>query len=313
MPVPHPARYPGPIIDAHHHLWDLSMDRHPWLRPAGGLSGALPGIERIARDFGCSEYLDDTAGYDVVASVHIEALWAGNPVEETRWLESLAAPGGIACRYVGGAPLGTDAAAGIIAEQAAFPRMTGIRAVLSWHPDPAKCFVRDPELGRNPDWRRDVALLARAGLNLELMIYPFQARIALEIARAHPDLTIIINHCGSPIDRDPEGMRRWRQALALLATAPNVAIKISDPCAYDHDWTEASIAEVALYCIEAFGPDRAMFASDRPVSGIWMSFDQMYSIYGKVAATLSDAERHALFAGTAARIYGISLPRTEGA
>jgi predicted TIM-barrel fold metal-dependent hydrolase len=23
--------YQGPIVDAHHHLWDLAMGRHPWL------------------------------------------------------------------------------------------------------------------------------------------------------------------------------------------------------------------------------------------------------------------------------------------
>ena len=25
--------YGGPVIDPHHHLWDLSLGRHPWLRP----------------------------------------------------------------------------------------------------------------------------------------------------------------------------------------------------------------------------------------------------------------------------------------
>ena len=24
--------YAGPIVDAHHHFWDLSIDKHPWLR-----------------------------------------------------------------------------------------------------------------------------------------------------------------------------------------------------------------------------------------------------------------------------------------
>ena len=28
--------YQGPIGDSHHHLWDLSMARHLWLRPEGG-------------------------------------------------------------------------------------------------------------------------------------------------------------------------------------------------------------------------------------------------------------------------------------
>jgi predicted TIM-barrel fold metal-dependent hydrolase len=301
--------YTGPIIDAHHHLWDLSMGRHPWLASDGEVSGALPGLDRIARDFGVAEYRAGAAGQDIAATVHVEALWSGDPVEETRWLETLDKDGGIACRYVGAAPLGANAAPAIISEQASFDRMTGIRAVLSWHPDPSKCFVGDPELGRSPAWRRDVAHLDRLGLNLELMTYPYQAEIALEVARLHPGLTIVINHCGSPIDRDEPGMRHWRQALATLASAPNIMIKISDPCAYDHHWTRASIAEVALQCIEAFGPERAMFASDMPVSGIWMTFDQMFSVYREVARPFSRHEQWMLFAGTASRVYGI--PTTD--
>ena len=33
----HVSLYDGPIIDAHHHLWDLSLARHPWL--AAGADG----------------------------------------------------------------------------------------------------------------------------------------------------------------------------------------------------------------------------------------------------------------------------------
>ena len=98
--------YTGPIIDAHHHLWDLSMGRHPWLASDGEVSGALPGLDRIARDFGVPEYRAGAAGQDIAATVHVEALWSGDPVEETRWLETLDKDGGIACRYVGAAPLG---------------------------------------------------------------------------------------------------------------------------------------------------------------------------------------------------------------
>ena len=206
-------------------------------------------------------------------------------------------------RYVAGAALGTAQAAGIIAEQAAFGRVVGVRGILSWHPDPKKCFVTNPDLGHDADWRRDVGFLRQHGLNLELMMYPYQAEIVADLASAFPDLQIIVNHCGSPIDRDAEGMGRWRDGLRRLSAHPNIAIKISNPGAYDHDWTLESIREVAMHCIDCFGADRAMFGTDYPVSRIQMSYDQIYDTFKTIAAELPEPDQAKLFHDTAKRFY----------
>lgn len=295
--------YSGPVIDPHHHLWDLSMGKHPWLSPSDPSVQAVAGLSQIAHDYLVDDYVRDSAGQNIVATVHIEALWAGDPVGETRWLESLDKGSGVALRYVGRAALGTPEAAGIIAEQAVFERVTGIRGILSCHPDPSKSFVADPELGRNPAWLSDVALLQKHDLNLELMMYPYQADIVEELARSLPGLQIIINHCGSPIDRDAEGMQRWRDGLRKISACSNVAIKISNPGAYDHDWTLGSIRDVVMHCIDCFGTDRAMFGTDYPVSSIQMSFNQIYDTFRTIAAELPEADQAKLFHDNAKRFY----------
>lgn len=295
--------YSGPIIDPHHHLWDLSMGKHPWLSPSDPTVQAVAGLSEIAHDYLVDDYVRDSRGHKVVATVHIEGLWAGDPVEETRWLETLDKSKGVALRYVGGALLGKPGAERAIAEQSAFDRMTGIRGILSWHPDPKKRFVADPELGRNPDWRRDVARLEKSGLNLELMMYPYQAEIVREIAEAQPGLQIIINHCGSPIDRDPEGLQRWRDGLKLISGCPNIAIKISNPGAYDPNWTLESVRDVAMQCIDCFGVERSMFGTDHPVSKIQMSYDQIYDTFKTIASVLSEEEQARLFHDNAKRFY----------
>ncbi|MDX8533939.1 amidohydrolase family protein [Mesorhizobium sp. VK25A] len=295
--------YSGPIIDPHHHLWDLSMGKHPWLLPTDPSVQAVAGLSEIATDYLVDNYVRDSSGHNIVATVHIEALWAGDPVGETRWLETLDKSKGVAARYVGGASLGKPEAADAIARQAAFDRVTGIRGILSWHPDPKKCFVTDPELGRNPQWRRDIARLQEHGLNLELMMYPYQAGVVREIAEALPGLQIIINHCGSPIDRDPEGMQRWRDGLKHISACPNIAIKISNPGAYDRNWTLESVRDVAMHCIDCFGTGRSMFGTDYPVSKIQMSFNQIYDTFKKIAAVLSPQEQAQLFHDNAKRFY----------
>ena len=295
--------YAGPIIDPHHHLWDLSMGKHPWLLPTDPSVQALAGLSTIAHDYVVADYKRDAARHDVVATVHIEALWSGDPVGETRWLETLDKSGGIALRYVANAKLGTPESAGLIAEQAAFERVVGVRGILSCHPDPKKSFVADPDLAYDPAWRADVARLQEHGLNLELMMYPYQAQAVFDLATALPGLQIIVNHCGSPIDRDDAGMRRWREGLTKIAALPNIAIKVSNPGAYDPQWTLDSVRAVAMHCIDSFGPERAMFGTDYPVSRIQMSYDEIYDTFKAIAEAFSPADQARLFHDNAKRFY----------
>jgi predicted TIM-barrel fold metal-dependent hydrolase len=37
--------YSGPIIDAHTHLWDLAMKKHPWLDASNASVQALGGLD----------------------------------------------------------------------------------------------------------------------------------------------------------------------------------------------------------------------------------------------------------------------------
>lgn len=296
--------YDGPIVDAHHHLWDLSMGKHPWLTPSDS-AVPLPGLENLMHNYLVADYLRDSASHDVVATVHIEALWdAADPVGETRWLEALDKSSSVAARYIAGAALGTPAAASLIAAQAAYDRVIGVRGILSFHPhEPAKSFVSRPDLAYDADWRRDVGLVHDAGLHLELMMYPYQADAVFDLAGAFPDLRLVINHCGSPIDRDEAGMQRWRDGLKRIAERPNVLLKISNPGAYDPEWTFESVEGVVLDCIAAFGPQRCMFGTDYPVARLQMNFSDIYDNFKRSVAHLPAADQRALFHDNAVRVY----------
>ncbi len=296
--------YDGPIIDPHHHLWDLRMDKHPWLLPADNAVRALGGLEKLRRNYLVEDYLKDAAGHNIVGTVHIEALWQfGDALGETRWLESLDKSKGVALRYVAAAPLGTAQAADVIAKQSAVKRVVGIRGILSCHPDPKKCFVQRPDIAYDKDWRRDVGLIGEAGFHLELMMYPYQGQAVFDLAQAFPKLQIIVNHCASPIDRDDAGMRRWHDALKLISSRPNVALKISNPGAYDPQWTLESVKMVVDACINAFGTERAMFGTDFPVADLQMTFGQIYENFKQAVAHLPAAAQRALFHDNAQRFY----------
>ncbi len=297
--------YSGPIIDAHTHLWDLSMQKHGWLMPSAGAVQALGGLEKLRHDFLVADYLRDSANQNVVASVHIEALWdRGDVLGETRWLETLDKSRGVAARYIAAAPFGTQEAAGIIAAQAAFPRVVGIRDMLSFHPtNPVKSFAKRGDIAFDPAWRRDVARLVEHNLMFELMMYPYQVDGVLDLARSLPDLQLVVNHCASPIDRDAEGMQRWRDAVSAIGKQPNIALKVSNIAAYDPTPTYDSLRAVALHCIESFGTARTMFATDWPVARLTNTFDEIYHDFRRFSADMTPSEQRALFHDNAKRFY----------
>ncbi len=297
--------YSGPIVDAHIHLWDLGMDCHPWLRPSGA-AHPLGDIGPLRRNYLPQDYRRDAASQDIVASVHVEAGWdrADDPLAEIRWLESLDKAGGVAMRYIGFADLLAPDAGDTLARLAEVRRCVGIRQILSWHPaDPARCFAPRPGMADEPEFRRGVSQLARHGLLLELMLYPYQAEEVARLASAFPEQPFVLDHCASPVDRDPEGMARWKSGLKRLAKEPNVVIKISALTAYDPNPTHESLREVALACINSFGPDRAMFGSDFPVGRLGTTFDAIFDGFKEIVRDFSRDDQAALFCGNARRIY----------
>ncbi len=298
--------YDGPIIDPHHHLWDLRVNQHPWLASGSGKEHSLGNLAPLRRNYLIDDYLADAADQNVVATVHVEAAWVEQDcLGETRWLETLEDRRGVASRYVAHAPLQSPDAPALIAEQAAFERVVGIRDILSWHPDPARTFLERADVMDAPAWRRGLARLAQHDLVFDLMIFANQLDDAFRLARDFPDQLFVLNHSGSPIDQDPESMARWRAGIEALGAAENVAIKISALTGYIPNWTLESLRPLILHCIDAFGPDRSMFASDFPVTRLHASFAQSYDVYRAVAAEFAQGEQRALFFETARRVYRV--------
>jgi predicted TIM-barrel fold metal-dependent hydrolase len=300
--------YTGPLIDAHHHFWDLSLGKHPWLKAERRDEMVFGDPAPLFRDYLPSDFRADAARQNLAASVHMEAGWdPADPVGETQWLDGLAAQHGLPTALVVHAPLHKPETAAVLAAQREFTRVRGVRFILSWHSDPRKNFAALPDYMEDSAWLAGFALLRRHDFSFDLMLYPSQMEQAARLASRFADIQIILNHAGSPADRTPEDMGRWRHGLKLLAAQPNVAIKISDLVAYDHHWTLDSLRPVALACIDAFGTGRSMFASDFPVAGLHASYDQVFDAFKAIVADFSAEEQRRLFHDNAARLYRLNV------
>ncbi|WSQ06799.1 amidohydrolase family protein [Streptomyces sp. NBC_01231] len=100
--------------------------------------------------------------------------------------------------------------------------------------------------------------------------------------------------------------------MRLLARCPNVVCKISGIGTQDHHWTAHSIRPVVLGAIEAFGPDRSMFAGNFPVDSLYSTYTQLYSAFNELTADFSADERARLFSGTATETYRLGSAGRPG-
>src|SRR5258706_1452439 len=123
------------IIDAHHHLWDLSANHYPWL-----LDPHTPRLYGdhgpICKDYLISDFIHDIGDQPVVKSVHVQSDHdPRDPVRETRWLQSVAEdkrnPRGYPHAIVAAADLSADNAASILERHCEYPNIRGIRQPLN--------------------------------------------------------------------------------------------------------------------------------------------------------------------------------------
>jgi predicted TIM-barrel fold metal-dependent hydrolase len=242
----------------------------------------------------------------VLKLVHVDANHdPADPVEETRWLQSIADKDGMPNGIVAGADLSADNAEQVLEAHAAFANTRGIRQILNVHDNKLYDYVGRHYM-REPQWRKHFGLLKRFGMSFDLQLYPSQMEEATQLAREHADTQFIVNHAGMFVDRNStHGYRAWREGMRMLAACPNVAVKVSGFAMFDHDWTIESLRPYVHETIDTFGIDRAMFASNFPVDRLFGTYTALWNAYAHIVGDSSESEKQALFVRNAERIYRI--------
>jgi predicted TIM-barrel fold metal-dependent hydrolase len=313
-----------PIIDPHHHLWQ---------RPAAGQSYLLP------------ELLADTAsGHDIRGTIFVqcgEMYRAGGPDAEKSLGETEFVTG-VAATSASGRNGTTRACAGIIGMvdltlgdrvaplldrhiAIAGARFCGIRNRTAWHPSPditSNLVSPPPGPLEHPAFHDGARRLAKHGLPLDVWCYHTQLEHLIALARAVPELTIVVDHVGGPLGIGPFAGKQadvfpiWKAQMLALASLPNVTVKVGGLTMYVsgfdfHRWPKPPSSEELAKtwkpyvetCIEAFGPTRCMFESNFPVDKGMCSYQVLWNGLKRVAAGASADEKTALFSGTAMHVY----------
>jgi L-fuconolactonase len=286
-----------PIVDAHHHIWDLKIRAQEWLR--------APELKPIWRDFSLAELEPEARALGVDKTILVQVAASA---DETREFLAFAACTKLIDGVVGWMDLTAEDPAARLAElcgSAGGQTLRGIRHLVQDEPDPAWL--------TRPDVQRGLRAVAAAGLPYDLLVRPAQAEAALHAVRAVPELTFVLDHVGKPpiaagaAAANPEANPQWATWVRELAAEPNVVCKLSGMVT-EADWNTWTVADLKPYAdtvLDAFGPDRLMFGSDWPVCLLAGTYSEVFDAARTLTDGLSEPERAAVFGGTATRVYGL--------
>ena len=276
------------VIDAHHHLWDLTVRPQDWLDPER--------LAPIRRTFWADDLAATAGAAGVSGTVVVQAV----PVAaETPELLAVAATSDLILGVVGWVDLTDPAVADRIAELRAGPG--GERLVSIRHPVQSET---DPAWLARADVRRGLRAVADAGLAYDLLVTADQLPAATQSGPGLPDLRFVLDHLAKPLIAAGQ-QEPWAGDLRDLAQAENVAAKVSGLIT-EADWTQWTVADLAPYvriALAAFGPQRLMFGSDWPVCLLAGDYDRWLNTARELMAELSPDEQERFFAGSARDWY----------
>jgi predicted TIM-barrel fold metal-dependent hydrolase len=295
------ALYTGPMIDTHHHIWrrkDVAWLADP---PIPRMFGDYFGIRR---DYGVEEWMADIVPQGAVKSVHVTAMWGpGKALEETRWLQATADkhgfPHGIVCNI----DLAAADAEAALKAQKEFANVRGVRQMLYWDKQPERQGAPRPDFCNDADFRRGFALLEKHDLHFELQVYAHQAKFAVELLKAFPQVRMVLVHAGMLTERTESAIDEWRAALTAMAAFPNVHVKLSGLGMYSRGLDYAQARQVIRDVIQIFGVERTIYGSNFPLEKLHVSYEDFFAIYRKVMSEYSIPEQRAVLHDNAARFY----------
>ena len=286
------------IIDTHIHLYDTNRSQ--------GVDWP-PVTDKVLYRPVLTEQFDEVADREGITSTVI--VEASSRTEDNQWMLDLVKHN--PDRYlalVGNLPIGTDEFPSLLDRFSKDSRFVGIR-------------MRDRPGGEtyftDAVWR-DLGLLAKKGLTLDVLINNFTIDEVTEVARRLPNLRIMINHLGGlNITYDPFD-EKWKAAMERAAVNGNVYCKVSGifqragvkPTPKEK-WFYSPVFKVVF---DAFGENRIVYGSNWPVTDRGGSYSEQLSIIhdyfnslGMQPRDTKTAEQIArkLFRDNAVKFYGL--------
>jgi len=293
------AASPIPMVDTHQHLWDLSKFKLRWLSPP------------LDRSFTPKDYIEATHGLNVVKAVYMEvAVPAEQRLQEAQYvIELCKQPGSVTCAAVIAGSPAEDGFEQYVARFKGSPYIKGVRGSFS-----------SPKQMNDKQVIRNLRLLGELGMRFDLNGSPQSLAEAAQLVDQCHDTRFVLDHCGNadPVAFFPAGRtlprpaqhssEQWKRDMDKLGTKPHIICKISGIVSRvpGTPLTADDLAPIIDHCLDAFGPDRVVFAGDWPVCLRGMPLCSWVSLLKDVVASRPEKDQRRLFHDNAVRFYDLS-------
>ena len=295
--APLPGRQPAGdpkrlrIVDTHQHLWDLKRFNLPWLKNQ----------KTLARNFVMKDYLQATAGLNVVKAVYMEVdVDPKQQNAEADYILDICRQGKTptVAAVISGRPVSDDFGK-YLDRFKGNRRLKGVRQVLHTAATPSGYCLR-------PNFVRGIRLLGERGLSFDLCMRAAELGDAVKLVEACRDTRFILDHCGNP-NVQAKDLTQWRRDLGRLARCKNVVCKVSGivVTARSKKWTADDLAPVVNHVLDSFGPERVMFGGDWPVCTLRATYRQWVEALKSIVRNRPIADQRKLFHDNAVRFYGL--------
>ena len=278
-------------IDAHHHLWRYSAQEYGWIDES---------MAALRRDFLPTDLKAAMTSAGIDGTIAVQARQS---LDETRWLLDMADTTDAIRGVVGWAPIAGEEFPGVMEEFDGRVKLKGLRHVIQDEPD-EQYILRE-------DFNSGIRAMVDSGLVYEILIFERHLDDAIYFVDEHPRQPFVLDHIAKPLIAAGQ-LEPWATRMRELGRRENVWCKLSGMVT-EADWRKdparaSSLATLKPYldvAVEAFGPARLMAGSDWPVCLLATGYAQWFDLLRSYFAGFSEAERAAIFGGTAIEVYGL--------
>ena len=286
-----------PLVDTHQHLADLVRFGKGWTSPP------VPG------NYDMKAYFEATRNVNMVKAVYMEVgVPAARRQEEALYAIEMCKDTSNPTR---GAVISGDLKSSefetYISQFKDSPYIKGIRYGFR-----SVAEMQDPQLIKN------IELLGKLNMSLDFTISPAWLPAIANLIKTCPGTRFLVNHCGNADPRaflDPSlisgkpnhDANEWIAAMKTVAENKNVVCKISGIISITPGYpkTAKTLAPGINHCLDIFGPDRVMFASDWPWCLKSNKLEEWVNILKEIVKNRPYKEQKKMFHDNAIKFYSI--------
>ncbi|RLP23167.1 amidohydrolase family protein [Mesorhizobium sp. YM1C-6-2] len=288
-----------PIIDTHLHVWDQTRLKY----------SAFEGSPLFGHPYHVEDYRRDCGAVEVEAMVFLECyadFWEGGGqyIEEIEFVEDEQRRDPRIKAIIPMAPLEWGAKVRPMLEKMRdeHPDVRGIRRIMEFDEDPRGLTMSEGFIeGTN--------LLAEFGWTFDINPNYTQMDFIREWVKLIHGVPMILDHCGKPGIKQGR-IEQFREDMNDLARHPDMWVKLSDLPPYaGENWSEKQLRPYIEATLDAFGPDRTIYAGDYPILLQSTSIPEWVQVLDNAFADLglSEAETRKIYRDNAIKFYRLDL------